>query len=347
MKKNILIVLTGCLATACSSTCFQVDTRINKDGSTSRTVYAKADSAFLAGDRSHNPFLFPLEGWNVEKPDSGMTYEFFGQDQPNIRASRTVSSIDQFSAGIHSQNPMAAPRESVQKRFRWFYTYYTYTGIFSGIADKGPVPIDQYLTQEQQNLWFQGDMTSVQGMNGVELKDALDGIEEKFQKWYSISLFEVSYEVVQTIAREAPDKALSTRLTALKDSIYRAHRGEEDFTPEQVCTYLDDYLHTDYFKKLYQEKKEQTEALFDEKCRITQLFDYLINYRMTLPGQVLSANTPLMEGDAVVWKVNAFRLMAGDYTLTAESRTSNTWAFAVTLLILLVAIISFYRTYRK
>ncbi len=346
MKKNIWIgiITAGCLATACSSTYYEIETRIHSDGSTTRSAYAWADSAFLAGDSSHNPFLFPLEGWNVEAPDSSFTSEAFRQyKQPNIRATRTVSSIDQFSLGVNSDNPMAAPQESVEKRFRWFYTYYTYTGVFREIADKGPVPLDKFLTKEEQALWFQGDLTTVQGMNGVEMKDVLDGLEKQFQKWYCQSLFEVSYEVVQTTVQESPDKALNSRLTVIKDSIFAAHKDEE-FNPEQLCTYLDEYLQTTHFEKLYQETGAKIEASFNEKCRTTQLFEYLIKYKMVLPGQILSSNTATMEGDALVWQVNAFRLLSGDYTLTAESRVSNTWAFVVTLLLLIVAIAAYRRT---
>ena len=48
-----------------------------------------------------------------------------------------------FAEQVHPKDPMyrplVTPQETLTKHFRWFYTYYTYTGIYPELADKGRI----------------------------------------------------------------------------------------------------------------------------------------------------------------------------------------------------------------
>lgn len=64
MKTNhsiaTLLLLLSLGMTSCS-TYYRMTSRIDTNGSMHREVYARGDSAFIAGNKTHNPFLFPLE----------------------------------------------------------------------------------------------------------------------------------------------------------------------------------------------------------------------------------------------------------------------------------------------
>ena len=78
IKINVSVLL---LVLASCSTNYRMTTCVYKDGRISRGVYAKADSAFLAGNRSGNPFLFQLgDRWMVENLDSCVKVDFFGEE---------------------------------------------------------------------------------------------------------------------------------------------------------------------------------------------------------------------------------------------------------------------------
>ena len=78
IKINVSVLL---LVLASCSTNYRMTTCVYKDGRISREVYAKADSAFLAGNRSGNPFLFQLgDRWMVENLDSCVKVDFFGEE---------------------------------------------------------------------------------------------------------------------------------------------------------------------------------------------------------------------------------------------------------------------------
>ncbi len=44
---------------------------------------------------------------------------------------------------------ICGPKEKLEKHF-WFYTYYTYTCDFQEIKNKGPIPMDKYLSKAEQ-----------------------------------------------------------------------------------------------------------------------------------------------------------------------------------------------------
>ena len=69
----LLLGMTSC------GTYYRMVSQVNSDGSMHREVYAYGDSAFLAGDRNHNPFLFRIDsGWEVSNLDSVVKFNCWG-----------------------------------------------------------------------------------------------------------------------------------------------------------------------------------------------------------------------------------------------------------------------------
>lgn len=335
IKINVSVLL---LVLASCSTNYRMTTCVYKDGRISREVYAKADSAFLAGNRSGNPFLFQLgDRWMVENLDSCLKVDFFGEEaELNVKAERTwkaEGTFSFFSANEKWMKPLAEPQEKLEKHFRWFYTYYTYTCDFREIEDKGPIPMDKYLGKPEQALLFQGDMSGYQGMNGVELKSVLEDAEEKFMKWLYHTQFELSYEVVEYFLQRGGEAAYAAKLKTEKEEIFlgdKNRKEENECSPEYVCTLLDKRYDTLVFTDLYKANQKEMQKRYDEKCVTMELFDNQIKFELAMPGELLSANTLLKEEGRVIWKVDAYRLLGGNYVLEAESRVMNMWAFCVT-----------------
>ena len=233
------------------------------------------------------------------------------------------------------------PQETLTKHFRWFYTYYTYTGIYPELADKGPVPLKNYLNESEQRLWFQGDDTAYRGMNGLEMKELLDRLEKKFYDWYNRSLYELSFEVIRPFIAEIDRGKYMSRLDEVKDSLYLGYQPKDDDPdpdPELICQLLDTHYHTDCFSLLYKEKQQEVDKRFDEETRPIELFGAVIQYELKMPGQMISAITTFRDREYLVWNVDAYRLLAGEYSLTARSRVPNVWAFILTGVLILLGI---------
>lgn len=349
MKAKQLLFALGCVAltaTSCVSSYYRSVTHIDPDGKIGKTIYALGDSAFMAGNTAHNPFLFVLNNdWQVTRFDSCMAYDFFGEKRNlNVKAYRHYSSEDETPVSVvrEAMRPLAAPKETLKKQFRWFYTYYTFTAVYPEITDKGPIPLSRYLTAPEQALWLQGDMKGYQGMNGIELKGVLDDLEKSFLQWYTRSMYEISFNIVQHFDSLSEDKQYLPRLAVCKDSLFLtnqpAREDSPDFSPSIVCDLLDTHFHTSHFSSVRKRYTKEFEQQLEEKSQSIALFDALIQYELSLPGEILSANTTLYQDSTLVWKVDAYRNLAADYTLTAQSRVTNVWAFIVTFGLLLGAI---------
>lgn len=354
MKKRMNIVMVALLTILAScSTNYQMVTRVHKDGTVEKEVWALADSAFLAGDSNHNPFLFRLgKDWEVEELDSCIETDFFGETgKLNLKACKTrngLEGMDFFSAKEKWMRPLAVPKEKLEKHFRWFYTYYTYTCDFQEIKDKGPIPMDKYLSKAEQLFLSQGKADGYAGMNGVELINSLEDTEQRFLEWFYHTQFEMSYGIVEHFLKKTPaELTYLSRLEKDKEEIFRSdgnRKKEMECSPEYICRLLDKRYQTAVFGNLYKDYARQMEQLFEEKCIATQLFEYQIKFELSMPGELLSSNTVSAEDGTLVWKVDAYRVLADNYRLQAESRVMNIWAFVLTGLLLAVALILFIPT---
>lgn len=346
MKTRFLIaaIMLSCLTVSCD-THYRMISKIANDGSMYREVYTHTDSVCEAKDGTHNPFLFQTSpDWQTVVTDSGIVVDFGGvRKKLNVKAFRQIPSINgqyfSVSKSKDFMHPLAVPQEKLKKSFKWFYTYYTYTATYKELPDKGPVPLDNYLNEAEQTVWFRGDNAFYNNLSGMELNERLDDIEAKFTAWYKRSLYEISCEAIHHFVLTQGDTVYTHRWEELKELGNEKYLKETEElvngTPETICGFFDEICRTKYFSKLYKTKGEAIDVMCEKKAYMADIFYHNIRFELIMPGHLISSNAGRMQQDTAVWNVDAFRLLAGDYILTAESRTINYWAFGVTLLIML------------
>ena len=298
--KGYISIISGLLLMASCSSNHRMVTHIYPDGQIDREVYAHGDSAFMAGDGSHSPFLFSIQDWqqiplnpNIPFVILGKKSDSFGkEEQLNVKVKRTWKIWDtplRLTPEKKWMEPLAVPQEKLEKHFRWFYTYYTFTCNYRQIEERGPIPLEHYLSKQEQELLFQGDLTQVRGMNGLELNDKLNDLTDRFVKWYNESLFEIRLETIEEWEAKSGNKTFISKLKADKDAIKKSamSKGEDtDLDSIDMYRLLDTFYQTDHFTTAYQQKdKDQINRLFEEKCRPIELF----NHQVTA-GRRLSSN---------------------------------------------------------
>ena len=360
MKTNhsiaTLLLLLSLGMTSCS-TYYRMTSRIDTNGSMHREVYARGDSAFIAGNKTHNPFLFQLDtDWQIVNLDSTLKFNFWGEEEKlNVKACRNIPLINgeyfSISNGKEQMSSLAIPTEQLKKRFKWFYTYYIYTATYKELPDKGPVPLDKYLNKEEQIIWFRGDNAAFSGMNGIEQNDKLDKLEAKFGEWYNRSQYEVIWEVIGQFTSQKGDTVYVNRLNELKETVYTNHLSGKDSCGDagidDVCALFDKVGQTNYYLELYKAHAKAMDNMCEQKIKIAEVFYHAIQFELTMPGTLLSSNASLSTNNIMVWKIDGLRLLTGNYVLTAESRVINYWAFGLTLLIILATLGIFIKLYRN
>jgi len=336
MKNNKIIIwsIISIVLTSCQSENYRIITRVDRDGSCLREIHIIADTI------SDN-FPYDLSsGWKISQADTIVDIHLSQKIKKVIKISKKYNSVQELSTDLRRDVIFPNPKESLKKRFRWFYTYYAFTAVYPEVTEKGRVPMDQYMSKAEQRLFFQGDMSAYRGMNGIELKEVLDDIETRFEKWHNRSKYEEWFDIILHFA----DSDFRSQLSAVKDTVYSLNEKEIDENPttNTLCTMIDNFFSTDRFSKIYAENEQEMDDMFEKRTEtINELVKYNIKYELALPGKIMTANTDLQNDGVLVWNVDMFRFLADDYTLTAESRVVNIWAFVVTLLLVVISMCCF------
>ena len=144
-------ILSVVLVNSCT-TYYYVRTDVSKNLDVERSVYASS------ADGSSVDFPFDMtEDWKVSMLPESLEVDFYdAQEKMTCQASCSGRIMDVALASKDVPNPLLRPSESLDKRIRWFYTYYDYNAQFKGLKEMLPLPFDGYITDEQVEIFFRG-----------------------------------------------------------------------------------------------------------------------------------------------------------------------------------------------
>lgn len=353
MKRTLLLSLITCslILVSCSTSVYILLTTIHPDGSFSRemTIRFKPNPPTdtpLAEEYRH---LFPFNAdstWQVTiTPDSRENRDgeegFF-----LIRAHRHFASVEAVEKAFHYtgewEKKKITPREQLQKRNTFFYTYYHYTATYPRNAKDYPVPMDTYLTSRDQQLLFGSDSAWFRGMIGHEIYETLDNASGKLETWALHNLYLTYFRAIRHYTELAGGK----RFLPALDSIASSYKNMQQFDSEggdflllfdTLEKQLNSHLHTSFFTSLMEQYSTELDDYLEQEL---DFFDsgQTIRYDLVMPGKILSANTELIRQDTVSWNINTLRFLTDDYVLTATSRKLSGWRLALTAILVVGAL---------
>ncbi|HRZ98479.1 MAG TPA: hypothetical protein P5084_13060 [Paludibacter sp.] len=237
---------------------------------------------------------------------------------------------------------------SLDKKFRWFYTYYYYSETYPKLVTNFELPIENFMTKDEAQFWFTGQPNILKGMNGVEIREYVGKIEENFNKWYGQNMWNQEFKCLLSNYGQIKNKPVSVeKLESLRDTIFKTN--VKDFDKIEMKDILNSYFKTDAFTVLWKGENSpmrKYEDSLDEQGYMTY-FSKSFNYKLLLPGKVVQTENMVAQGDTIVWKLDAYRMALGDYTLEAQSRKTNVWAFILTGIIMLLSVGSFFWKAKK
>lgn len=238
---------------------------------------------------------------------------------------------------------------SLEKHFKWFYTDYVYTETFIiAIMDQlFPIPLDRFVSADTASYWFTGLPNLAEDMSGTEQKELLDEIEPLMSKWLNANTFSYIYTYIANVFwKDIKTPPVSKeQFLANQDAIIMspAVRDMELFNAtEQVGKILKDYYHTDAFSPLFKDDKHWDRILDHQYMSYKYILAMKHQYDLVMPGRVLDSGIGKLDGSVIHYKFSGERLIPHDYVITATSRVTNVWAFIVTILIIVLAIGSFF-----
>lgn len=371
-----LLSTLAMLAVSCTdSTPHDMLTVINADGSCYREFSLKADSNHLKADSGDLATLprklakkLPIlpdvtwtVTWSINEDSLGerQTLESSGYDsiltvskgQPvRLFISKSFPSVEALDTAFRfaDENPWSqlSVTHRLQKRFRWFYTHYVYTETYPLLASGFQLPILAFMTPEEALFWFKGNHDVLAGMNGIEIRNYAGEVESKLNHWLAKNLW---YECCDSVyahyalIHQAPvDKDVFINL---KDSIYTK---EIDGNPNfDMADALNRFFHTTAFSALDDQKKALFNNILESKPFLA-LTGESFTYRLRMPGHLTATPTyGLVTQEGVTWRLTADRLMLDGLILEAKSRKANPWAFVLTGVLILAALLGAFRKKKR
>ena len=312
MKRNSLILMAAlALFTSCG-TRYVVTDNVGRRLAGTRTILT-TDTTSLDGT--------PYCHWQRTALDKKQVFDFRDKCDTMRYAYSQALPRGGWTVANDSLSRMLRPQVTVTKHFRWFTTRYRYTAVFPAL-DSLPVPISQYLTDEEQQLLFQ-PLDLPADWNGADMYALLDKLNTKYIKWWKHCFFEKEYETWCSLL----DSARSALLAQYHDTLLALVR---DDLPDERYTSLKSManLFPELAPVMEYQMGQHVDAIMMAWYKSCVDFDDRVLWRVELP-----------DGRSAEYMVSSERLIAGDYTVALHSDVLNWWTIALTLFLILALLI--------
>lgn len=343
MKAKIctVAVLMAITLTACRE--YEITTKIYPDGSCERIMFVRGDSSEVV----ENPrFPIPIDStWTLSmKADA--------DDDDNIiyTAKKKFASVAQMNAALYNEkgdDVRVNIRSTLQRRFRWFFTFLKYQEEYKPIFTK--IPISNQLRPEELEVLLEENDEETE-KDSFEFEQLKEDAEEKAEEWFKRLIFEEFYDVFVAGAQKLNDPALTVDLiSSRKQELYE--KSDED--PDQASDLLEAFeevlktpavwkvaeIHRDAFQ-LFNKKLELAASPFQD--------DYII--KIIMPGLIIGTNAKNVEGNQVSWGEedgDEIRLFYVGHEIWVESRVVNWWAVYISIGVAFLLLLSIVATLRR
>jgi hypothetical protein len=342
---KILFILSICILpflAGCPSR-KAVITRVNRDGSCVRAIGDFDPRNFKGIDSLVSDLPVPVDGsWSLDtiNDSTALIYKRF----------ESVEALNIMYAHDKSVLSKCKRKVELKKEFKWFYTAFKYYETYSGVLRE--IPLDNYLLTTEINAWKSRGTEKYLTGEGLETRSvkALDeNIEERLGYWLHDNIYSLAFDDIIDLADSMVliDKE-TLDINELKDTIKyqidqeskwidifddKGQLGIEDFAGLIAGFMKMDSLSTVALKQEVSnanlEEKYEEEILFG----FTEEYDHLV----IMPGLLIDTNADEIHGDTLNWDMNPAKYIDSDYTVYAESRVTNLWAYIVSAVIVILA----------
>jgi hypothetical protein len=361
----LVILASGCLE-------YTMTTRVLPDGSIERTIVVKGDSAEIFKGS------LPVPVDSTWKISGGYEEKSAGDSTDKKQYVYKASKVFRNSAELNKElNPVSEEagriiREvKVEKKFRWFNTFYKYAETYKQTFPFHRKPVDEFLNDRElefawaddKDLYYSRESDALMILkdtlvrpalsvkDSARMKELKEAIEKKFFRWMSTNVYEDYFEVLKVALDKSgtmkQGKAEKTRdgLFAFFDSCFIDldsffdRKGQNDTSLLQLAS---KYYHADT-AILYHANRKGFDTFNKKLDNIMPVFgDSYMNLTI-MPGIIISSNSTEINGNTASWDVESDHFYAKDFTLLVESKKINkglsivSGALVVFLLIGLVA----------
>jgi hypothetical protein len=358
----VLLLLSGCLE-------YSITTQVMPDGKILRTVIVKGDSVNIFKGSFPLPadtswmISTRLESRNEKDIKEGKVFVY--------EARKEFNNVEDLNRDFFHDSTLAAHiaiKVTLNKKFNWFYNRYEYTETYSRLFPFRSEPVSDYLSEnelkihlanekdiyyapDQDQILFIRDTLNVPVLSktdSMRFKDLRDTIEQKFESWQKINIYNDFYHLITGSLKKLGVNADTAASRAL---FYRYLDQEKTFETgiENDNAFINAasvYFNVDRVK--LQAADPEGFASFKKKFRIAAYSLETYTNRVLMPGMILRSNARKSDLNVASWTFKIDNFYASDYTMMVVSRAVNKW-FVVGTAIILILLVGFVmvRLFRK
>jgi hypothetical protein len=333
MKENkFLIVVCGFVLTtlmACEHN-VSMETTVYPDGQLDKQITLEVDEKVKNPDHEFKRYIDSTQFLSWNRVDSARSFQL----KPS-EGKKHITYRKHFSSAAEANQHLAAPNDtlfrvtsSFEKKFRWFFTYITYSDTYRTINRLG-FPHTDYFTDEDflfiNRLPAEGKPISPADSLYLKL------LNEKITDHYGNRVFFEAYFnlLLEQVNKRLPNSGHAEKLIATKQGLYQIVLNDKDLEDNFIQFFADSLdipLRLDSLPDYVKAKNE-----LEQKINfVSSAYDGKYTHAIHMPWTIINTNADSVSGNSAYWAPPAVKFLLHDYNLSVEARKTNYWAIALT-----------------
>jgi len=333
---SVLCLLT--LLQGCDEKHYVITTIVSLEGTIDRILEWHGPSDSTRSSRV--PFRVDSTWKRVYTPPAGK------DSVGTVTWSKRFDTFEAFSQECGDARDSGKVRASVrvERRFRWFYTYFDYTETYGNPVPVTLLPATQYFTPDELRRIVAGDLSDTLGARIKSWQDStnkvllftrlLSAVGRMHDPQLTPELFTSRRgEMIRVLAGDSiyktPDREPAKRHGTGRVTKSDAERAEDAAVP--ALRALQDMFRTEAVRQLREPFISALDEVMSAGDREGAISGSYTN-RVVMPGVILDTNAPEVAGNRASWKIDGRQIFVADIPMHVVSRVVNAWAIVASAL---------------
>lgn len=274
-----------------------------------------------------------------------------GNDTTAAPAFRKFASVREMSEHTTFQiNDMSLKSTTtLERKFCWFYTEYTFTQTFDGLGEHFFISLDSIGDRDMISYWFTGHPNIVYGLTGAEAAEKISNIEPLINKWITGNIMEIFFSSITKHYDSICNPPLTKEAFLRTRDSLETHilDNRQDILALNLKTVFSDFYHSEAYAILFDRENPCAQEIEKKLSNCLAIMSFNIPYNVRMPGTIYGGiDIRIMADGTALFYIKGEQLIPGDYTLSVTSRATNVWAVVASLLIILIPFVCMWRRRR-
>ncbi len=327
MKKLPLLILSLLVIITLASCEFDVatETTVYPDGSLDKTIVVeKTDSA---------NYIFNVFGWEksiIKKAQEDTAKTDSVQYDAFTSFHKKFASAEDANADLSVvSDTILQVTSKFEKKFRWFYTYITYSETYHKL-NKMKLDPEDYFTREDYAFI---DRLPAEGQKISKADELYHQLlhTKIFDEYGEQAMYNELFDLASIVVTTQPGiDSLEKHRKDLRDAIEKIDDGKDVDESELLLIAIDSFK-IPFDKTKVAEFQVAQKKFWKKAVFISTVADGRFVNRVKLPWGVVNTNADSISGNTLMWSPPTIKFLLKDYTMYGECRRLNWWAVIVSL----------------